>query len=446
MASRTSRNSVLAGLFVIISVLLMTAVIIILSNLGDRFKKRHEYIVVFSVADGAEGLNEGAAVKVGGQRVGHVIKTEIMQDQATLEPIAVEVTVAIEDRIKLYSDADVQLNKPLLGSGSSINIVSVSGMPRPTLPGSLPVVGPLPLTRLNPGERIPGRIGPPGFLAQSDYGKIQTIVDRVDRITAEAEPRFTRMMADAEATVAHVRSVASNAEERWPVWSESVSAVLARIEKSSEQFDAIVTNVRNGTATLESGAKDARDVIASARAAIDDNRKSLDEIVQNVRQLTEKANTTGYDGVAQAIDRTNQFLATASSAAKQADELLARNAPQIDDAITNATLASQQLKLATVEIRSAPWRLLYQPTKKELSNELLYNSVRQYSDAVGQLKQAADALKAMSARSSTGGPAVDQPTLDRLTAQLQSAFEQYQQQERHFLDRWIEQSEPKSTR
>ncbi|MBS0537017.1 MAG: hypothetical protein JSR72_23410, partial [Proteobacteria bacterium] len=109
----------------------------------------------------------------------------------------------------------------------------------------------------------------------------------------------------------------------------------------------------------------------------------------------------------------------------------------------SATIAAQQLKLATTEIRAAPWRLLYQPTKKELENELLYNSVRQYASSVTELRSAAEALQsvtelnASAAKNGSDSGRVNQATLDNLTAKLKASFDQYQQQERSFLERWV---------
>ena len=125
---RGSRNNVLAGLFVLAALALVMVVIIVMSNLGDAFVKKHDYIVRFSILDGAEGLDSGAPVKLGGQRVGRVTAAKIHDSEISGEPDFVDVTIQIPTKYTLYSDADVQLLKPLLGSGSSINIISLSGM------------------------------------------------------------------------------------------------------------------------------------------------------------------------------------------------------------------------------------------------------------------------------------------------------------------------------
>lgn len=432
-AGRGSRNNVLAGIFVLASVILTVVVVVILSNIGERLQPRHPYIVRFSVVDGAEGLDRGAAVKIGGQRVGRVTSTKFVYNDVTGEPEFVDVAIEIPTNFKLYSDADVQLLRPLLGTGSTINIVAFTGMAQV----DSKFIGPP--RALQPGDTVIGRLGAPGFIAQSDYARIQAIIARIDRISEEVEPRVGSIMANADAAVADVRSITGDARKAWPEWEKRITEVLARIDKASEPFEQIVKNVSDTSVSIKDGVTQAQELLAKGKAAIDENRKSLDEIVENVRQLTGKANTEAYDKVLAAVKTAQDTLDSARSAAKQVDDLLVQKSPELSEIITNASLAANQLKLATVEIRSAPWRLLYQPTKKELENELLYNSVRQYSTAVGELRQAAEALRSVAERAESAGAGVrpaDKVTLDALNAKLKDAFDKYQEQERAFLERW----------
>lgn len=425
---RGSRNNVLAGLFVLAALALVMVVIIVMSNLGDAFIKKHEYIVRFSILDGAEGLDSGAPVKLGGQRVGRVTAAKIHDSEISGEPDFVDVTIQIPTKYTLYSDADVQLLKPLLGSGSSINIISLTGMET----AGVQFQGPP--QRLHNGDMIFGRLGPPGFLAPSDYAKFQSILARVDRITADVEPRINTIMDNAGAAVADAKAITADARERWPVWSQQIADVIARVEKGSQSFDSIVTNLKDIAAAVKDGVEDARKLIDKSRAVVDDNRASIDAVVKNIKDVTDRVNGEWSAKVTALLDQGREAMESAKATAKDVEMLVAKNKPQLDEMIADASLAAQQLKLTTVEVRASPWRLLYQPTKKELENELLYNSVRQYSDAVGGLRAASEALDAMSKR-----PGVDPKTIDAMTAKLHAAFEKYQEQERAFLDRWLKQ-------
>jgi len=431
-AGRSSKNNILAGMFVVGSIALALLTVVILSNLGDTWKPKAHYTVRFTIADGAEGLDKGAPVKIGGRRVGRVTSSEFVTSDISGEPIAVDVKVEMPAHIKLYSDADVQLIKPLLGSGSSINIVSLTGAETETPHFE----GPPGL--LHSGDMIYGHLGAPGFIAPTDYARLRAIIARVDRITAEAEPAINTIMNDATATVSDVRKIAGDASEKWGEWSKRVSDVLERVDKGSQQFDSIVTSVKDVVQAVKDGVADARDLLAKGKAVIDDNRKSIDDVVRNVKEFTEKVNgewATKFTGI---LDQARTTLDSAAATAKDFQELTARRVPQLDDIIANAALAAQQLKLTTVEIRASPWRLLYQPTKKELENELLYNSVRQYSDAVGELKATAESLRSLSERASHGG-GIDQAEVNAMSAKLREAFDKYQEEERKFLERWLKE-------
>jgi ABC-type transporter Mla subunit MlaD len=429
---RGSKNNVLAGLFVLAALALVMVVIIVMSNLGDSFTPQSTYIVRFSVLDGAEGLDKGAPVKLGGQRVGRVTIAKIHDDEVSGEPSAVDVTIQIPSRYRLYSDADVQLLKPLLGTGSSINIVSFSGMEV----AGLQFQGPPKL--LKSGDMIYGRLGAPGFIAPTDYARFQAILARMDRITNEAEPQIKTIMDNASGAVADVKQITADARAKWPQWSQQATDVIARIEKGSQSFESIIANVKDVAQSVKDGVDDARKLIDKGRAVVDDNRPQIDAIVKNVKDVTDRVNGEWSTKVTGLLDQGRAAMDSATATARDVETIVARNRPQLEDIIANAMLASQQLKLATVEIRASPWRLLYQPTKKELENELLYNSVRQYSEAVGELKAASESLQSVVQGSQTGRT-VDQKTLDEMTAKLKGAFDKYQEQERAFLERWLKQ-------
>ena len=60
--------------------------------------------------------------------------------------------------------------------------------------------------------------------------------------------------------------------------------------------------------------------------------------------------------------------------------------------LANLDLMSQQLTLLIAEARNAPWRLLYQPSTKEVSNELLYEASRNFVFGAADLKSASESL------------------------------------------------------
>jgi ABC-type transporter Mla subunit MlaD len=432
-AGKGSRNNVLAGIFVLAAAVLFVTVIVVMSNLGDAWTPQSKYFVRFSVVDGVDGLDKGAPVKIGGRRVGKVLALFPRDNEVTGEPEAVDVQIQIPASLKLYSDAEVTLIRPLLGSGSTVNIQSFTG----SVAGDIDTSGPPKLVL--PGGTLTGRLGPPGFIAPVDYARLRSILARVDDITREAQPQVKTIMINADASVANVRNITEDINKKWPTWSNQAGDVIARMEKASREFDSVVTSAKDVATSVKDGVAKAQEFIDKTRALIDDNRPAVDRIVKNIESITEKANTEWAAKVTGVMDEARKTLESTTAAAKEAQDLVARNSSKLDDMIANANLASQQLKLAMVEIRASPWRLLYQPTKKELENELLYNTVRQYSDAVGTLKNAADDLKTLSQRSAAGAQ-VSQAQIDAMTEKLRKAFADYQERERVFLEKWSKEA------
>ena len=152
--------------------------------------------------------------------------------------------------------------------------------------------------------------------------------------------------------------------------------------------------------------------------------------------LTEKVNGPTYQQFMRVLDRASVTLEDFATAASDTSDLLNTYAPEVGLILANARLASDQLKLTTVEVRQAPWRLLYTPGTKELENELLYDSVRTYASAVSDLRATSAILRQMKEK----GVEFDEQegqTVEGVIQRLQNAFQRYEDAEQQFLDQWI---------
>lgn len=441
--ARSSRNSVLAGLFVIVSIVLGVAVVIVLAGIGDALRSKTEYQVDFSLLDGADGLEPGSPVKVGGQRVGSVISwtfyhTEAgagVNQEARLVPVGVRVAVEVDSSITLYEDAEVFLIRPLLGGNSQINIPSVGNGTQ--LPEGYVVQGSSAL--LEPGERLLGALGPPAFIAQSDYRRFQRILDNAAKISDE----ISHAVPEARETVASARRIVTQFEEASPGWREDVDATLKNARAAAEKWPEIADGVKNG---VEEG----RRLIATGQEMVDNTREPWRLTIEAWQRTAESFDRTAIwirddvqPRVVTLLDKASEGTASYVRAGQDAERLVAESVPSLRDMIADAAIAAHQLKMTTAEVRASPWRLLYQPTTKELENELLYNSVRAYSDAVGRLKTASEALEAASARNesirASGGSGAEAglSDTDALVTRLKEAFENYKVQEEQFFKRWV---------
>ncbi len=441
--ARSSRNTVLAGLFVIVSIALGVAVVIVLAGIGDALRVKTKYEVDFSLLDGADGLEPGSPVKIGGQRVGQVLSWEFYHDQSPTVnqegyrvPAGVRVIIEIDSSITLFEDAEVYLVRPLLGGNSQINIPSVgdgTGMGEGyAVQGSGPV--------LEEGERLTGSLGPPAFIAQSDYRRFQRILDNAARISDE----MSKAVPDAREAVASARRIMTKFEEASPGWRGDIDATLASARAAAEKWPEVADNVKDG---VEEG----RRLIRSGQEMVDNTREPWRLTIEAWQRTAERFDRTStsfeedaWPRIVEVLEKVKEGTDTFVRAGQDAERLVAESMPGLRDMVADASMAAHQLKMTTVEVRASPWRLLYQPTKKELENELLYNSVRAYSDAVGRLKSASEALEAATARSQeiqASGGQVNAAETDRLVEKLNEAFAEYKQQEERFFKRWVRDAE-----
>lgn len=416
MARPISRNNLLAGLFVIAALVLAIFVAVLVSGVQKLLIPTNTYTIRMSLADGAAGLKKGSVVTVGGQEVGRV--TAIAYERATPDamPTGVLVTAAIYRSITLDSNSAAFLERPLLGSMGSINIIKG---PKSTGPASA----------LQPGAMLNGTIAPPAFLAQAGFGPEQAdqvrnmftrandVVTRIDTLTKQFE-------SDVEPTVRAVRQASEDAaaftkqfRERAPDWAKSIDTFLAQANLAAD---------------------DTRAAVAAIRRTVDDNRPAIDAAMKNVEAIA-------ADVRSQSVPALNDLLAAGKNRFEELRSpltdianLLKEQEPNIRRTLTNFRLASDQAKLTLIEIRRSPWRLLYQPGNKELDSELFYGAATAYAEAVSDLRATAEALESVAAiapNATSPLPASERQSLLDLKSRLNDAFNRYDAAERALLQK-----------
>ncbi|MCC6679110.1 MAG: hypothetical protein IT436_18450 [Phycisphaerales bacterium] len=438
MASRSgTRYNVLAGAFLLACLVLAVITSFVLSDAKSRLVRTTDYVVRFSLQQGAIGLQPGSNVLLAGQKVGRVLAVDVAKaplpagpgqpDVST--PVGIDVTVTVHSDIVLYEDAAFTLERPLLGNLTTINITSVG------TPASARITGKS--SRLEPGERIDGALAPPGFLAQAGLGPeqiqqfrqiladTQQAISRINKLVDESAPTVQKSLDD-------VSAITRSAREKWPEWAGKADTVMTNVEHASGRIDGIV-------ATAESGVGDAKETLAELRSIVEENRAKLDSIIANTDAAMAKLNGETLPAATEATQKGRDAMASLKNVTERADTLLAEQTPNVRRTLANARLATDQMKLAMAEIRAAPWRVLFRPATKEMETELLYDAVRAYATAVSDLRAAGESLE--SAAGSDGSPqALDRATLEELTRSIRDRFGRYQQAEQALFDRLLKQS------
>lgn len=448
--SASTRNNVLAGGFLLAGVALAVITSFVLSDRA-ALAGTVPYIVRFSIMDGAAGLRDGAPVLLGGQQVGVVERVtfstapEVTAPTGASTPTDVDVLVRVRRDLALYSDAMVFLDRPLIGTLSTLNIASVGGPARarpapagvpnatPSSAGAAPTP-PAP----SPGAEAPRRlaandvlramIAPPAFLASAGFGseqaeQVRQFVDNASSLVARLDDFVERSTPGIDRIVADAGSVVSTFREKTPGWTQRVDRTAENVEKATERLGPIIESA-------EAGVREIRDGIASINQIIDANRDRIDSMVASLEHAAARIDEETLDLVNRALNEGKLAATDLREAVGVVSELVRTESPTIRRALANARLATDQLKLTAVEVRANPWRLLYTPTKKEERTQLLYDSARAYAEAASDLRAASEALAAIT----PSNPSAVRPLLEQVARML----ERYDRTERELLQKLID--------
>jgi len=426
MAMRSIRDNTLAGLFVATGLVLGVWVSFWLGN-RDGVGRTNRIIVKFPLAVGAPGLKPGSAVTLGGQRIGSVTEVTFGPAQVATPgappsspPQSVEVTVKLPAAITILKTAQFSLERPLIGSVSSINIGSMGG-------NAVPGVNPL-----ADGDVVEGGIAPPAFLAQTGItpGDINTVRRSIDLLEAsllgvksaidESTPNVKLAVTDAKAIVADLRA-------RLGAWTQSVDSTLTNVEQASGRVEPILKSV-------EGVVSEADQLLAGAQGIIDDNRQNIADVIAAVESAASKFDKATIEEIDKAMRSAGMAIDAFQGAVSEASALITSQRPNVQHIMANLRLMSDNVKLTAIEVRSQPWRALHSPTKKELSTQSMYDATRAYAAASSDLRGASESLTALLQLQQTRTFAGDAKTVEEAAILVRQSMEKFKGTEQKLMD------------
>jgi len=376
-AAEKQRNNVRAGVFVTLTLVLAGAILVTLSGTWKNISRAtNRYTVIYPLDAGVPNLRPGAEVRVGGVALGEV--TDVEPFFAGTDNLAnIRVHFNIDRRVKLYADAQIYVRSPLIGADAWLEIPSLGssdeGMPRDAL-----------IYGAETGGLMDSFMGPEAA------DSVRTVIANVETFSgflAEIEQTYDRDFAPAltsvRSTIEDVQGMVGEVrQDRWANWLASVDRTAAWLDGFTGQLDAALA--------------EGHGMLTDTRAAISENRPAIDQIVTNVQVSTDETREFLLRLNDEITPKVEAFLARATEGVDSAAGVLARIEQDYEgwgvdlgETLASASLAGQQLKLATIEIRRSPWKLLYRPTADELEHELLYEAARSFALAVADLKSAA---------------------------------------------------------
>lgn len=391
-----SKYTILAGVFLLGSVALAIAVAFSLTSVLDWLVPSNRFTIRFGTAAGAPGLKPDSQVTLGGQKIGTV--TSVGFDE-TAKHVLVGIRIGAQH--PLYPGAIVGLERPLLGSQSWINISSVGSTEQ---------------TKLAEGSVIDGRAAG-GFLAQfgltqEDVRKLvdstQSTITNFNELVQENRPKISGIVDD-------VGHITKDARQHWPDWVTKFDTTLTNVSDFSGKLGPMAGNF-NGK--VDEFGK----LLANVNAVIDENRP-------NIRQVTSDASVI-------TSDLRNKTMPSIDNIARNVEAWCATELPELRRSVANLRLMTDQAKRAIVEIRAQPWRLFFQPSKKELETDVLFWAANAYADAVSDLRSASEGMQQTLALAKSAPPGAG-PTAGLVEAQyklLEESMQIYKRAEQDLLD------------
>ncbi|HED52889.1 MAG TPA: MCE family protein [Phycisphaerales bacterium] len=391
MAQRHRSNANLAaGTFLLVGLVGFFVISMLIAGTFDRLHRTHAYTVRFALSQNTNGIQPGTSVMMGGQPVGRVSSVGFAKDGDFTQ--GVDVGIKINAKTTIYSDAEFVLERPLVGAGATLNIISV---------------GSVASGELEPGSTLRAGLAVPAFLEASGFGPEQI-------------KQVQRMISQTGDVIERIDTITNRLDDDLDV----MSANLKEFTESMAEVDAgrLTTNA-------DQAITDMRALIAESQEMVRVNRPRIDDTLATVQRLSARFEDEAADDLIETIHSAREAADNLADLADNADALLAENSPSIERSLANARLASDQLRLATIEIRRNPWRLLSRPKTKELREELVYDAARIYAAAASDLRDAGASLESVLARGTT-----DEEEIKKLQDNMKSALESYKQSEERLLD------------
>ena len=443
------RNNLKAGLFVVVGLAIAFTAIIILSDFSRFVTPMQNVQVTFDIADGLHGLKTGADVTIGHVSTGVVTKIEDVMDNDRIT--AKKVTLSLPARYKIYENARIQLDQPPLGSGTKLNIAYLGeasnkpgfhGKSWTYEPGDPPIPGGMAASQL--ADDFVKKLG----IEEQQRRQIQNIIANVEKLSAALgeDPRpvkeviaslqkLTGSLAEdvPPITSALKRDVPPMTEalrKDVPEITGKVHSIVTDVQTRSQGWwksvDSMLTGGEKAVATVNGVLDENRPVIASALKHADATMAATEDAAAKFKQETLAKINSALDTAGKAVDDAKDMTGNLKS-------LLTAQRPVLERTIANARLVSDQLKLAAIEIRRSPWRLMYTPTIEELESDNIYDAARSFATAADSLNATADSLQAVLDRYGTQVKA-DDPNFKLMLDALRQTFEKFAQAEKQFFN------------
>jgi len=404
------RNSLKAGIFISVSILLIFAVVVSIRGLGHFIEPRQQRTVHFALKDDVGGLRIGDDVRVGGFKVGEV------RDIAVVPPDRIVVRFTMPRRFELRDKYVISIQSTVTGQ-SWLNFESLGEPTGAMVPADQPLTG-----QAGAMNRVISGLA--GIVTELHDKTMPAVTQAALDLQTRAVPGMNQIIEDVRQqtipqvhqTVASYKAAADTATAFISELRGYVAPVVERYYAVADSAKAMMDEVRSLFGDTKS---DFRTTVANLSAATGTVKQSLPEIMQRVSDVLVKVDGA-VTSAGEAMEDVKQTAENARDITASARSLVVGNKSKLDSMIASLKTTGDNLKAASAEIRRSPWRLLYKPSPGELANLNLYDSARQFAEGATGLNDAAQAL-----RDALQDRQADAQHIQRLLDRLVKSFENF---------------------
>ena len=420
--TRQHKNEMIVGAVTLMVLGLTLFIVLTLGDFDSLTQRQKTITIQVPYRSGLQGIDVGSPIVLGGAKVGKVTRAgvESFETGPDGQSVTVSFDMRISDDLQLYEDCELAVGGNLLGGFVSLTIRDLGG--KGTLLEDRAVIK----------KDLGGGLGDlldtfqERLMVELDRENEESLLallvrtaENLDALSAKLDRQLA--IEGEEGTFAQklhdllnrFNTVAETVEQQ--LSDDNDQAALARLNRA---LDLLGESLERVDAILAENQDDVRQAISGLRRTIDAVEQDVPAVLSSMKDMLADAD----EGAVAFRDAMGSL-----------EERVLLNRSRIDGTLENLQQISSTLNLAAVEIRRAPWRLLYKPDHDE---ETLQNLV----DAAGAFAVSAERLETASGRLESALSAVekevpvDPAVLQEILSELQLTFERFQEAEIVFWD------------
>lgn len=380
------RNALKAGIFIIVSLCLVVAIVVAIKGVGRFLEPTHDLTAAFDLTEDVGGLNVGDEVRIGGYKVGTVRSIDLVTP-AGAGPV-IDVVFSVPTRFDVKKDAKISVQGTLTGV-SWLNFDDLGKGPA-----------------LAAGDKLDGRPGAMTVLFAS---------------LGDLAPEITGVVRDARNTTL---PKLNGTLDTFKTTGESATGLLTdvrgRVGPMVEKYNGVTDSAKGALDNVGSmfgdSKADFRTAIANVKDATGTVKERLPSLFDRADQLMAKV-TSAVEDAGAALQDVRKVASNTKDISVTVRQVINQNRGKLEAMISSLKTTGDNLKNASAEVRRSPWRLLYKPGPGEMANLNLYDSARQFADGANELSTAAVAL-----RDALSDPDIDPALVQKLVEKLDTTF------------------------